>query len=166
MRRTLLVGLVILLAPLCSVPPAAAEGPRYHGRVVEAGTRQPIPGAVVSVIWMKYPVIIMNGVSDFHGGRETLTDGEGQFSIDATPPFNWNPFRSLRPRPDIIVYSQPVAISSALPAPSFIRAFPSIGFRSIFGSSTSSAARPGSNQYRSARITPRSGTRNERPEGA
>ena len=104
MAARVLLRLALLLAALLTVPPAWADDERYHGRVVDVDAKQPLEGAAVTVMWMKYPVIILDGVSDFHGAREALTDAEGRFSIDATPPFKWNPFRSLTKRPEIIVY--------------------------------------------------------------
>ena len=70
---TLGVWLAVLLA---TTPASAIEG-QYHGRVVDAETKHPLEGAVVTVIWMRYPFFSMNGVKDFHQAREMLTDAEG-----------------------------------------------------------------------------------------
>jgi|SRR6185295_14704461 len=43
----------------------------------------------------------MDGVKDFHQARETLTDAEGRFAIDAKP--NWA-IRSVDRKPVIIVF--------------------------------------------------------------
>src|SRR6185436_1622264 len=88
--------LAVLLA---TVPAPAIEG-RYHGRVVDTETKQPLEGAVVTVIWMKTPFFSMDGVKDFHQAREVLTDPEGRFAVDAKP--SWT-LRSV-PRPEIIVF--------------------------------------------------------------
>lgn len=98
--RVLLI-LALLLVGLTAAAPAAET---YHGRVLDADTKQPLQGAVVTVIWMKYPFGSTEGVSDFHGAREAVTDADGRFSIDATPPRKWNPFRALHRRPEIIVF--------------------------------------------------------------
>ena len=78
----------------------AIEG-QYHGRVVDAESKQPLAGAVVTVIWMKAPFFAMDGVKDFHQAREMLTDADGRFAIDAKP--NWA-IRSVDREPEIIIY--------------------------------------------------------------
>lgn len=95
------VAAVLAVAVLLVPCPALAERGSYHGRVVEAGSGVPLPGAVVAVIWMKAPFFSMDGVKDFHEARETLTDVEGRFSIDATP--RWA-LRAVDRRPEVIVF--------------------------------------------------------------
>jgi hypothetical protein len=95
------VGLGVLLAAF--LRPSAPQG-QYHGRVVDAATKAPIEGAVVVVIWLKNPLIYIDAAGSFHDAREQLTDGEGRFSIDATPRRNWNPFRVVRRDPEIIIF--------------------------------------------------------------
>jgi hypothetical protein len=99
--RRIAVVLALGVALLLPSSPALAERGSYHGRVIEAGTGAPLPGAVVAVIWMKAPFFSMDGVKDFHEARETLTDAEGRFSIDATP--RWA-LRAVDRRPEIIVF--------------------------------------------------------------
>jgi hypothetical protein len=91
--------LLILLSAVASVTSAAT----YHGKVVDAETGKPLKGAVVAVIWHKKAILSMNGGWYFHNARETLTDTEGQFSLDASEGINWNPFTIVQ-EPRIIVF--------------------------------------------------------------
>src|SRR5262245_3114236 len=100
-RRFLLTSVASGLAVLLATAPTSAIEGQYHGRVVDAETKQPLEGAVVTVIWMKAPFSLMDGVKDFHQARETLTDADGRFAIDAKP--NWA-IRSVDRRPEIIVF--------------------------------------------------------------
>jgi hypothetical protein len=88
MRLAAAALLVMLAAPSWSSV-ASAEQRQYDGHVVDVATKQAQPGSVITVIWMKYPVVVMDGVSDFHAAREVLTDEDAQFTVDATPPFKW-----------------------------------------------------------------------------
>jgi hypothetical protein len=88
------------LAVMLTTAPAPAIEGQYHGRVVDAESKQPLEGAVVTVIWMKAQLLAMEGVDDFHQARETLTDAEGRFTIDAKP--RWT-VRSVR-QPKIIIF--------------------------------------------------------------
>jgi hypothetical protein len=72
------------------VAPLAAAAARYEGRVIDAETKLPLAGAVVVVIWMKQPAISIDAVESFQAARETLTDADGRFALDATPPKTWN----------------------------------------------------------------------------
>jgi len=99
-RRFLMIPVFSGLAVLFATAPASAIEGQYHGRVVDAETKQPLEGAVVTAIWMKAQLLAMEGVDDFHQARETLTDAEGRFAIDARP--RWT-VRSVR-RPNIIVF--------------------------------------------------------------
>jgi hypothetical protein len=95
---------MVVLMALAPAGSASAAEERYHGRVVDADTSEPLPGAVVVVVWMKRPIVSMNGPSYFHDARETLTDAEGRFFIGAKPALNLNPLRTVQRHPEIIVY--------------------------------------------------------------
>ena len=97
------IVLTVVLVALAMAGSASTEE-RYHGRVVDADTNEPLPGAVVIVIWSKRPIVSMNGVSFFHDVREAMTDAEGRFSIQAKPGWNLNPFRTVTRHPEIVVY--------------------------------------------------------------
>lgn len=75
----------------------------YHGQVVEAETGKPIEGAVVLVEWHKKSRLALGGMSYFHNARETLTDAEGNFSLDSSPGIDWNPLTYIL-APYIIVF--------------------------------------------------------------
>ena len=55
-------------------PPASAIEGQDHGRVIDAESKQPLEGAVVTMIWMKAQLLAMEGVDDFHQARETPRD--------------------------------------------------------------------------------------------
>src|SRR5262245_11671929 len=100
-RRFLLTSVASGLAVLLATAPASGIEGQYHGRVIDAESKQPLEGAVVTVIWMKAPWFSMDGVKDFHQAREKLTDAEGKFTIDAKP--HWA-IRYVDREPEIIVY--------------------------------------------------------------
>ena len=77
----------------------------YEGRVIDAETKLPLADAAVVVIWMKQPAISIDAVESFQAARETLTDADGRFALDATPPKTWNPFRPLREQLDVVVFA-------------------------------------------------------------
>jgi hypothetical protein len=55
MRRIVGATLGAWLALLLAAAPAPAIDGQYHGTVVDAESKQPLEGAVVTVIWMKAP---------------------------------------------------------------------------------------------------------------
>lgn len=58
------------------------QGP-YRGRVIDAGTKKPIPGAVVVAVWhIDMPALVQRN-SVFYDAVEVLTDAEGYFVVDA-----------------------------------------------------------------------------------
>jgi hypothetical protein len=70
---------ILLAAALCG----CATGP-IRARVLDAQTRQPIPGAVVLGVWTK----VVSGLPyhhDFVGVRETDTDADGRFELERLP---------------------------------------------------------------------------------
>jgi hypothetical protein len=75
------------------------QGP-YVGRVVDAQTRRPLEAAVVVAMWERktftfplqgHPNVVLHAV------RETLTDGDGRFVIDAKEVEQHAPPRTYRP---------------------------------------------------------------------
>ena len=75
----------------------------YHGQVVDEETGKPLEGAAVVVIWHKKPIVSMDAPEYFHDARETLTDGEGKFTLDASPAIDWNPFTVIKD-PNIVIF--------------------------------------------------------------
>lgn len=64
----------------------------YHGTVVDAETGKPLEGAAVVVVWKRRPFIALDMHKYFLNAKETLTDTDGNFSVDASPGINWSPF--------------------------------------------------------------------------
>ncbi len=54
---------------------------RYHGKVVDQETREPIEGAVVLGEWAVYHFGPAGGYASFYDARETVTDKNGEFTI-------------------------------------------------------------------------------------
>lgn len=60
---------------------AYADGP-YHGRLIDAQTKQPIVGAVVfAQWWQKVDVMGAHSTTAYYDAQETLTDQQGNFVI-------------------------------------------------------------------------------------
>ena len=57
--------------------------PPFHGRVIDAETKEPIEGAVVVAIYNAFPIIhLPGGGSDIKiGVQEVLTDKKGEFYV-------------------------------------------------------------------------------------
>jgi len=60
------------------------DGP-YYGRVVDAGTGEPIAGAAVAGVWEFNHNSFFGSSSSFAGAKETVTDQEGNFYLE----LNW-----------------------------------------------------------------------------
>ena len=75
----------------------------YHGQVVDEETGKPLEGAVVVVVWHKKPIVSMDAPEYFHDAKETLTDGEGKFTLNASPAIDWNPFTMIK-EPNIVIF--------------------------------------------------------------
>ena len=76
----------------------------YHGKVVDEETDEPIPGAVVAVIWYHSPIIQMEHTRSFQAAQETVTDADGMFSLWTWPKIDFNPFTYVDNPPDAIIY--------------------------------------------------------------
>ena len=98
--RWLIVATTLLLL-FITIP--AVWGANYHGRAIDADTGKPIEGAVVMVEWHKRAIYSMDGGGIFHNVRETLTDVDGRFSMDASEGINWNPLTYVQ-APRIIAF--------------------------------------------------------------
>lgn len=59
---------------------------RYHGKVIDSKTMQPIAGAVVLGVWYKVYHTAGGEVTEFYDSRETLTDNNGEFKIEGMGP--------------------------------------------------------------------------------
>jgi hypothetical protein len=57
-----------------------ADGP-YHGRVLDAETKQPIEGAAVLAVWLKRSYGEGHPSITYYDAQETLTDQDGYFTI-------------------------------------------------------------------------------------
>ncbi len=80
---SVLVGLFFSAG--CS--PIFADGP-YHGRVIDAETKQPIDGAAVLAVWRKETPMIGHPMESVHDAQETLTDKDGNFTIPGMSTFS------------------------------------------------------------------------------
>jgi hypothetical protein len=104
-------ALLLALSLLLSLPGVAASqdsgfptddylegylGP-YRGRVIDTETREPIVGAVVVATWDRYRIIPMRRIREFHAARETLTDANGEFVLDARDVEENAPRRAKQP---------------------------------------------------------------------
>jgi hypothetical protein len=82
----------------------AAWTQTYHGKVLDAETGKALEGAVFVIIWFKKPMVSMDGPQYFHNAKETLTDVNGEFSIDGSPGIDFNPFTYVVDRPIIAIF--------------------------------------------------------------
>jgi hypothetical protein len=76
------------------------ERPRgpYRGKVIDAGTRAPLVGAVVVAHWYRDRVGPFHSVMEHYAVREVLTDDSGAFLIDSMTIEERAPKRTLYPR--------------------------------------------------------------------
>jgi hypothetical protein len=72
------------------------RGP-YRGQVVDAETKTPLAGAVVVVHWRRDRVYPFHSVSENYAVRETVTDAEGRFILDAKDVEEGAPRRTYHP---------------------------------------------------------------------
>lgn len=72
------------------------RGP-YRARVVDAHTKAPLAGAVVVALWRRDRVYPFHSVSEHYAVRETLTDVEGRFVLDARDIEEGAPRRTYHP---------------------------------------------------------------------
>ena len=73
----------------------------FRGRVVDADSGAPVPGAVVYLIWLEVTLNPFRPYHDFYDARVAVTDGRGAYEIPRRPtPFR--PGRILGPYRDYI----------------------------------------------------------------
>ena len=84
--------------------PLAIRSATYHGKVVDEETGDPIAGAVVTVIWYDSQIIHMAQTRSFENAQETVTGGDGSFSLWTWPGISFNPFTYVVSPPDTIIY--------------------------------------------------------------
>jgi len=76
------------------------RGP-YRGRVLDAGTGKPLAGVVVVAVWRRDRIMPLHSRSEHYAARETLTNADGEFVIDAddvernAPKRTWHPFITI-----------------------------------------------------------------------
>ena len=72
------------------------RGP-YRGQVLDAETKAPLAGAVVVALWRRDRVYPFHITTEHYAVRETITDSEGRFSLDAKDVEEGAPRRTRRP---------------------------------------------------------------------
>jgi len=72
------------------------RGP-YRGQVVDAETKAPLAGAVVVALWWRNRVYPFHSVAEHYAVRETVTDAEGRFLLDAKDVEEGAPRRTYHP---------------------------------------------------------------------
>lgn len=72
------------------------RGP-YRAQVVDAETKAPLAGAVVVVLWRRDRVYPFHSVAENYAVRETVTDADGCFFLDARDVEEGAPGRTRRP---------------------------------------------------------------------
>ena len=71
-----------------------ADGP-YHGRVIDAETKQPIEGAAVLAVWSRRAAFLAHPSITYYDAQETLSDKGGNFTIPGTSSFSLNPLSRI-----------------------------------------------------------------------
>jgi hypothetical protein len=72
------------------------RGP-YRGRIVDADTKVPLPGAVVVALWRRDRVYPFQVNSENYAVRETVTDSEGRFVMEVRDIEEGAPRRTHKP---------------------------------------------------------------------
>jgi hypothetical protein len=72
------------------------RGP-YRGQVIDSDTKQPLKGAVVLAVWEREIPLVIQTNTVFYDAREVLTDGNGEFVVNAEDVEANAPSRTLRP---------------------------------------------------------------------
>jgi hypothetical protein len=72
------------------------RGP-YRGQVVDAETKAPLVGAVVVALWWRNRVYPFHSIAEHYAVRETVTDTEGKFLLDAKAVEEGAPRRTYHP---------------------------------------------------------------------
>ena len=77
---TALVNIIVVLIVSSCAFAVRYDGP-YKGRVIDAGTGQPIEGVVVLGVWSTETPTAGGAVHRFFDAMETVTDNNGEFEI-------------------------------------------------------------------------------------
>lgn len=85
MKRNLFL-IVLTACALCGCVSLVYYDGTYHGRVIDAQTREPIEGAVVLGVWSKGYMGAGGIAHEYYDARETVTDAQGEFSIEGMGP--------------------------------------------------------------------------------
>ncbi len=104
MKITRFLVAVVLLWASWNVFVTVALGDVYHGKVVDEETGQPLEGASVTVIWYRTPVIQLERSLYFQSAQETVTDANGDFSLEVSPGIDWSPFTTIVKQHALIIY--------------------------------------------------------------
>jgi hypothetical protein len=85
MKRNLFL-IVLAAYALCGCVSLVYYDGTYHGRVIDAQTREPIEGAVVLGVWSKGYMGAGGIAHEYYDARETVTDAQGEFTIEGMGP--------------------------------------------------------------------------------
>jgi len=85
MKRNLFL-IVLAAYALCGCVSLVYYDGTYHGRVIDAQTREPIEGAVVLGVWSKGYMGAGGIAHEYYDARETVTDAQGDFTIEGMGP--------------------------------------------------------------------------------
>ena len=72
------------------------RGP-YRGQVLDADTKAPLAGAVVVALWLRDRIHPFHITTEHYAVRETVTDSEGRFLLEAKDIEEGAPTRTRRP---------------------------------------------------------------------
>lgn len=107
MRRVGAVALGLYALTWCSSARAQSLEPRdryldgyrgpYTGRVIDAETKAPLAGAVFTARWLRDRIYPLHIATEPYAVRETVTDADGRFLLDARDIEEGAPRRTRRP---------------------------------------------------------------------
>jgi hypothetical protein len=84
MKRILLLGIIVVWGFMCCVSYAAT----FNGKVIDAGTKEPIEGAVVVAVWHEATATISGESTRLKDVKECLTGKKGEWLIEG-PAGKW-----------------------------------------------------------------------------
>lgn len=119
-HRLLILAASLALALLLVAPPCGAEEPSdpkwgpFRGRIIDADTGHPIPGAVALVIWLETIPTPVQTKQAFYDVGVALAGTDGTFEVPRRTP----PFFSTRISEPLIEYLAPgFALTAATTSP-------------------------------------------------
>ncbi len=102
MRFGVAVGGFLLLLATSGCGHLVYVSSEYQGRVVDAETKTPLPGAVVVAVWYwEVPVTPHGPTMDYHDALETVTNEEGRFVVPSKVHVT---LLGRIPAPDLVVF--------------------------------------------------------------